>query len=707
MDSLEKIKERLIKLKKAINEYRYSYHVLDQDIVDPEVLDSLKKELFDLESKYPQLITPDSPTQRVAGKPLAEFKKIKHSQRMLSLNDAFSREDMEDWYTSIIKLLPGEYKLDFYCEQKFDGLAMSFVYKNGLFVEGSTRGDGYIGEDVTQNLKTIEAIPLKLNNKEATIKELRKIGLRHIAENLEKNWLEVIEIRGEVFLTKKEFKRINKERHLDNLPLYANPRNLVAGSIRQLDSQITAARKLDSYGYILVTDLGQTTHEEEHLIMKSLGFKTNPHNNLEHSLDGVYKFYEQLEKERESLEYEIDGSVINVNEIKFQKILGVVGKAPKWAIAYKFTPRQTTTIVEDITVQVGRTGIITPVAHLKPALVGGTIITRSTLHNKEEIKRLGLKIGDTVVITRAGDVIPKITKVLENLRTGKETNFIMPVRCPECQTPVILSTDNILTICPNKHCPARDRKRLYHFTSKAAFDIKGLGRKILDKLINTGIIEDAADIFTLSTDDLKSLPGFGELSSFNLINAITKKRSVTLEKFLVALSINHIGDQNAYLVADYLIKTAKSLKLPLKVPRDLWRISSHINQISWQTINAFGPKIGESLEDYFSHQENKELLEKLSSNGVSLILKPISHHLPWHNFTFVFTGTLKNLSREQAENEVKILGGKASGSVTSKTNYLVIGDNPGSKYAKAANLGVKILKEEEFIALLDKAKNLP
>ncbi|MFZ2414744.1 MAG: NAD-dependent DNA ligase LigA [Minisyncoccia bacterium] len=706
MDSLEKVKERLTKLRKAINEYRYSYHVLDQDLVDPEVLDSLKKELFDLEAQYPELITPDSPTQRVAGKPLAEFKKIKHSQRMLSLNDAFSQKDMEDWYASIIKLLPGEPTLDFYCEQKFDGLAMSFIYKKGLFIEGSTRGDGYVGEDVTQNLKTIEAIPLKLNDKETSVKELKKMGLGYIAENLEKTWPEIIEIRGEVFLAKKEFERINKERHLDNLPLYANPRNLVAGSIRQLDSQVTAARKLDSYGYILVTNLGQTTHEEEHLIMKSLGFKTNPHNSLKHGLEGVYTFYKQLEKERESLEYEIDGSVINVNEIKYQKILGVVGKAPKWAIAYKFAPRQATTIVEDITVQVGRTGVITPVAHLKPVLVGGTVITRSTLHNKEEIKRLDLKIGDTVIITRAGDVIPKITAVLKDLRTGKEKNFIMPVRCPECQTQVILSTDNILTICPNKACPARDRHRLYHFTSKAAFDIKGLGRKILDKLINTGLIEDAADIFTLSTDSLKSLPGLGDLSAFNLVDAITKKRNVTLEKFLVALSINHIGDQNAYLVADYLIKIAKSLDLSLKTPRDLWLIGSRIDQTSWQTINAFGPKIGESLEDYFSHKENKELLEKLSSNGVSLILKPISHHLPWHNFTFVFTGTLKNLSREQAENEVKILGGKASGSVTSKTNYLVIGDNPGSKYNKAQELNVKILKEDEFTSLLDKAKKL-
>lgn len=704
MDSLGCAKERITKLRRAIDEYRYSYHVLDKDIVAPEVLDSLKKELFDLETEYPELITPDSPTQRVAGKPLAEFKKIKHSLRMLSLNDAFSREDMETWYTSIIKLLPGETTLDFYCEQKFDGLAMSFVYKDGLFIEGSTRGDGYIGEDVTQNLKTIEAIPLRLNDEEKALKEMRRLGLKNIAQNLEKNWPEIIEIRGEVFLTKKEFERINHEREKNNLPLYANPRNLVAGSIRQLDPKVTAARKLDAYGYILVTDLGQRTHEEEHLIVKALGFKTNPHNILEYGLEGVYKFYEQLGKDRDTLDYEIDGSVINVNEIKFQKILGIVGKAPKWAIAYKFAPRQATTIVEDISTQVGRTGVITPVAHLKPVLVGGTVITRSTLHNKEEIKRLGLKIGDTVVVTRAGDVIPKITEVLLDLRSGQEQDFIMPTHCPECQTEVILSSDNILTICPNKHCPARDRNRLYHFTSKAAFDIKGLGKKILDKLVNAELIEDVDDIFTLSTDDFKSMSGFGDQSAFKLIDTITKKRKISLEKFLVSLSIDHIGEQNASLVADYLIKQAANLKISLKTPRNLWLVGTQIDADAWQTINAFGPKIGESLADYFSHIENQELLEKLSSNGITLTLGVINHHLVWHNITFVFTGSLEKMSRDQAENEVKILGGKASNSITAKTNYLIFGKDPGSKYAKAQSLGVKILSEKAFIELLDKVK---
>lgn len=704
MDSAGKVKERIAKLREAIEKYRYSYHVLDKDMVAPEVLDSLKKELFDLEALYPELITPDSPTQRVAGKPLAEFKKVKHSLPMLSLNDAFSREDMEAWYASIIKLLPGVNDLDFYCEQKFDGLAMSFIYRKGLFTEGSTRGDGYTGEDVTQNLKTIEAIPLRLHDKETAIIELKRLGLTKAVQKLEKDWPETIEIRGEVFLTKKEFLRLNKEREKENLPLYANPRNLVAGSIRQLDPKITAKRKLDAYGYILVTDLGQTTHEEEHLIMKALGFKTNPHNVLEHSLEGVYKFYEQLGKERDNLEYEIDGTVINVNEIKFQKILGVVGKAPRWAIAYKFAPRQASTIVEDISVQVGRTGVITPVAHLKPVLVGGTVITRSTLHNKEEIKRLGLKIGDTVIVTRAGDVIPKITEVLPDLRTGEEKDFVMPKECPECHTKVVLSTDNILTICPNKHCPARDRNRLYHFTSKAAFDIKGLGRKILDKLVDAGLVEDVDDIFTLSTDDLKSLPGFGDLSAFNLIDTITKKRVISLEKFLVSLSISHIGDQNAYLVADYLTKQAEWRKLTIKSPRDIWLVGTQIGAQEWQTINAFGPKIGESLADYFSHSENQELLEKLSSNGITLTLKTVSRHLAWHNVSFVFTGTLSQMNRDQAENEVKVLGGKVSGSVTAKTNYLVYGENPGSKYTKALNLGVPMLSERDFLELLAKVK---
>jgi len=409
MDKQE-VKNRIGRLRETINYHRHLYHVLDKQEISDSALDSLKKELFDLEQRYPDLITPDSPTQRVGGEPLKEFKKIKHQNRMLSFNDAFSKEDMEDWQERFMKLLTEDEKnkVNYYCELKIDGLAIELIYKDGFLQTGSTRGDGSVGEDITQNLKTVEAIPLKIDNRDDLI------------------------VRGEVFITKKEFERINKEQAAKGLPVYANPRNIAAGSVRQLDPKITFGRKLDSYAYELLTDLGQVTHEDKHKILKDLGFKTNKHNKFCKSLEEVLHFREYWIKQREKLDYEIDGVVVLINNNEIFEKLGVVGKAPRGGIAFKFPQAEATTKVLDITVQVGRTGAMTPVATLEPVQVTGITITRATLHNEDEIKRLGLKIGDTVIVGRAGDVIPDIIKVLPELRTGHEKTFKMPEVCPAC-----------------------------------------------------------------------------------------------------------------------------------------------------------------------------------------------------------------------------------------------------------------------------------
>ncbi|MGC8651286.1 MAG: NAD-dependent DNA ligase LigA, partial [Minisyncoccia bacterium] len=495
----EEAKKRIEVLRKEIEKYRYAYHVLDQSLISDEALDSLKKELFDLEQQYPELITPDSPTQRVGGEPLKFFKKVRHEIPMISLNDAFSEEDMKDWYERVIKLLKPEQikQIEFYCEHKFDGLAISLVYENGVFKVGSTRGNGQIGEDVTQNLKTVESIPLRLNDKDFIDKGLPKI----------------VEVRGEMLLTKEEFQKINQEQIDKGLPAYANPRNVAAGSIRQLNPKITASRHLVFYAYDLMTDFGETTHEEKHIILRKLGFKTHLDNQRVDSLEKVFKIHNDLYKKRETLPYEIDGLVVIINNNKIFEELGTVGKAPRGAIAYKFPSKEATTIVEGIIVQVGRTGVLTPVAILKPVSVGGTTITRSTLHNKEEIKRLGLKIGDTVIVNRAGDVIPQISKVLPHLRTGQEKIFVMPQKCPICHTNVIEDKGGIIVRCPNKNCPARSQEKLYHFVGKGAFEMKGIGPKIINRLLDEGLIQDASDLFDLKEGDIKVLERYGEKSS--------------------------------------------------------------------------------------------------------------------------------------------------------------------------------------------------
>ncbi|HAJ44579.1 TPA: NAD-dependent DNA ligase LigA, partial [Candidatus Azambacteria bacterium] len=698
-------KYRAEKLRGLLNKYSYEYHVLDRPSVSDAVYDSLNNELKEIEKAYPELIAPDSPTQRVGGKPLKKFVKVRHSERMLSFNDAFSREDMEDWNERNMKLLftrrslgvggPVGAKVDFYTELKLDGLAVSMIYENGVLKIGATRGDGMIGEDVTHNLKTIETIPLALLPKEEVFENLKKAKLHHVINHLKKLWPKIIEARGEVFLNTKDFEALNKDQEKKGLALYANPRNVAAGSIRQLDPKITAFRHLDSFAYILTTDMGQKTHEEEHLILKALGFKTNPNNKKVDGLEEVFKERDYWEKHRDKLPFEIDGIVVNVNSEEYQKRLGVVGKAPRGGIAYKFSAKEAETIVEDIIVQVGRTGVLTPVAILKPVLIGGVTISRATLHNEDEIKRLGLKIGDTVIVGRAGDVIPDIVKVLKELRTGREKEFHFPKEF--CGQKVVRSDGEAAhKVSYPEKCELVNRRRLYHFASKAVFNMNGVGPKIIDALLDNNLISDAADLFSLKEGDLLPLERFAEKSAQNVIASIQQSKAVNLYKFIFALGIKNVGEETAIDIGKNFIKNKT-----VKNPQDILDIAEKITLDDWQKISDIGPKVAESIFEYFNNKDNIAFLKKLDKLDIKIISPKIAAKTQkLKDKIFVLTGGLAILTREQAKDRIRELGGNVSSSVSVAVDFVVAGSDPGEKYDKAKKLGVKILTEKEFLKLI-------
>ncbi len=688
----QQAKQRIEKLKKVINHHRFLYHVLDKQEISIEALDSLKKELFDLEQKFPEFITFDSPTQRVGGKPLKKFEKIKHSFPMLSFNDAFSEKDLKDWLERISKLLSSEEikQIDFFCELKIDGLAIELIYQNNILKIGSTRGDGLIGEDVIQNLKTIESIPLKL----------RRLGL-----------CKALVVRGEVFISKKEFQKLNKEQFKKGLILFANPRNIAAGSIRQLDQKITASRGLDFFAYDLLTqafvkqkrsvekDVKRSlstffekinTHQEKHQVLKILGFKISPYSKYCRDLNEVFAFYQYCQRLREKIPYEIDGIVVIVNSNKIFEKLGVVGKTARGSIAFKFPLKQATTIIKDIKAQVGRTGAITPVALLKPVEIGGTIITRATLHNEDELKKLGVKIGDTVIVGRAGDVIPDVIRVLPELRIGKEEEFIFPKTCPSCLTKLKRSLEEVILRCENSNCFARQKKYFYYFVSRSAFDIDGLGPKIIDKLIDTGLISDPADLFRLKEGDLISLENFAEKSAQNLIEAIQARKKIAFFRFIYALGIRNVGEETARDLAEHF-ETLQNLK--------------KADSEGLEKITDIGLKTAESISNWFQQKNNVEFLEKLKKAGVEINEKPIRWLIEkdkkLEGKTFVLTGSLEIITREEAKEKIRLLGGKVSESVSKKTDYLVEGREPGfNKIKKTKKLGVKIIKEQEFLKII-------
>lgn len=682
----EEAKKRIEKLKKLIEKYRYSRHVLDKEIISIEVEDSLKKELFDLEQKYPEFITPDSPTQRVGGKVLEKFEKTKHPQPMISLNDAFSEKDMEDWLERISKLLTKEElsQLDFYCEPKLDGLAIELIYKKGIFSIGATRGDGIFGENVTENLKTIESVPLRLRETEEVINDLEKEGEREIAKFIKKNGLKEVCVRGEAIITKKNFELVNQEQKKLGQPLFANPRNLAAGSIRQLDPKITEKRKLDVSVYDLITDLGQKTHEQEHKVLHILGFKTNnKYSRYCKNLKEVIEFREYWLKHREKLPYEIDGIVVQVNNNEIFKKLGVVGKSPRGAIAFKFPLKQSTTKLINVKFQVGRTGTITPVAILEPVDVGGVTITRATLHNEDMIKKLGVKIGDTVVVGRAGDVIPEVVQTLPELRRGEEQEIKFPQNCPICGSELEKPKGQSLWRCKNPKCPAKERRYFYHFVK--SFDIVGLGPKIVDRLLDEGLIEDPADLFSLRKEDIATLERFGEKSADNLLNAIQSKKKITLSRFIFALGIKNVGEETAKDLADYFGSIEELAKASLE---------------KLQSIKEIGPVIAQSIFNFFKAKRNLDFIKKLKKVGIEIIEEKETKKQNLKGLTFVFTGGLKTLTREEAKRKVRERGGAVSESVSKKVNFVVVGKDPGSKLEKAKALGIKTISEKQFLSLL-------
>lgn len=685
----EEAKQRIEKLKKLIEKYRYSRHVLDKELVPIEVEDSLKKELFELEQKFPEFITPDSPTQRVGGKPLEKFEKFKHPVLMLSFNDAFSEKDLEDWLERISKLLTKEEKekIDFFCEPKLDGLAIELIYQNGIFTVGATRGDGIFGENVTQNLKTIESVPLRLRDPEEVAKELEKEGEKEIAEFIRKNGLKEVIVRGEAIITKKNFELVNEEQKKLGLPTFANPRNLASGSIRQLNPQVTAKRRLDVLIYDLVTFLGQKTHHQEHKILHSLGFKTNnKYCKYCKDLKEVIDFRNYWLTHREKLPYEIDGIVVQINDNEIFEKLGIVGKAPRGAIAFKFPLKQATTILKDVVFQVGRTGAVTPVAILEPVEVSGVIITRATLHNEDQIKKLGVKIGDTVVVGRAGDVIPEVVQALPELRTGKEKEIIFPRNCPVCNWSLIKPIGEAIWKCKNPKCPAKSKRFFYHFVK--VFDIVGLGQKIIDKLLETNLIEDPADLFTLKEGDLLPLERFAEKSAKNLVEAIQARKKISLAKFIWALGIPNVGEKTAEDLARYF-KSFDNFK------------KASLAQL--QAISGIGWVVANSIYKFLREEKNLKFIEKLKEVGIEIEEEKILFESQiLKGKIFAFTGTLESMTREEAKKRVKELGGEVTETISKRVNYLVVGKDPGSKLEKAQKLGVKIINEKEFLQLLKK-----
>lgn len=661
-------KIRIEKLKKEINHHRYLYHVLDKQEISEAALDSLKHELHALEQEYPEFITPDSPTQRIGGKPLDKFRKVVHKVRQWSFNDAFEEKEILDFDNRIRKVLLdlGENvpsALDYTAELKIDGLHVVLTYEKGYLKTGATRGDGRIGEDVTQNLRTIESIPLKLDREVSVI------------------------VEGEVFMAKDVFDSLNKERERNGEALFANPRNAAAGAIRQLDSRIAKERRLGCFIYDLsaAEDMAlPATQAEELEVLDSLGFRVNKNWKHLRSVREVFPFHKHWYEHKEKENYWIDGVVLKLNSRRWQELVGHTGKAPRWAIAYKFPAEQVTTVVEDITVQIGRTGALTPVAHLRPVIVAGSTVSRSTLHNQDEIERLDVRIGDTVIIQKAGDIIPEVVSVVKGLRTGKERKFQMPAKCPFCDVPIVRHPGEVAYYCASKSCFAVELRKLSHAASKKAFDIEGLGPNKIKQLVDEKLVSDLGDIFELKKGDLEILDRFGEKSADNLLQAIENSKHVPLSRFIYALGIRHVGEEMAITLARHF-STLDNLQ--------------RAGREELERVEDLGPAASESISEYFANKENRELINKLLKAGVS-VQKDGKTSDKLGGKSFVLTGSLERYSREEAKELIRKGGGELHSAVSKKTDYVIAGENPGSKLEKARELGVKVIGEAEFIKLV-------
>jgi DNA ligase (NAD+) len=659
----ERVKKRMRELVDLITYHDAKYYVEDNPEVSDYEYDMLVKELRDLEGKHPRLMLPDSPTQRVSGRPLDEFPQVEHKVAMLSLDNCYGEQELREFDARVRKWLKDE-PVEYVVELKIDGLGIALMYEEGALARGATRGDGRVGEDVTQNIKTIRSIPLRL----------KPDGLR------------TAEVRGEVYMPTEGLWKLNKEREKAGEPLFANPRNAAAGSIRQLDPKIAASRPLEAFFYTLSYTSGTMppTHSECLEIMRRSGLRVSPNTRMFSTIEKVLEHIASWESKREGLEYEIDGMVIKVNSIKQQSALGYTAKNPRWAIAYKYPPKQMTTKLADIRVQVGRTGTLTPVAVLEPVQIGGVTVTHATLHNEDEIKRKGLMIGDQVLVERAGEVIPQVVKPIVEKRTGAEREFRMPTVCPVCGSKAIREADEAARRCVNASCPAQVKERLGHFCSRDAMDLEGVGPSLVDQLVDKGLVRDAADLYQLQKGQLMQLEGFKDKSSQNVIDAIRQSVGREFERVLFGLGIRHVGKTTASDLAE-VFGSMDSL------------MNATVDELS--KTEGIGPVVASAVRDFFDNQRNRQLIERLKKAGLKMeAAKKASG--PLTGKVFLFTGELDSMSRSEAESKVQSLGGKVSGTVTKATDYVVAGRDPGSKIDKAKAMKKAILDEKSFLELL-------
>jgi DNA ligase (NAD+) len=694
----QEAEKRIKKLRKEIARLRSEYHEKNTPNVTDEVYDSLGRELKNLLNIYPEFFDPNSEENRIAGKPLDKFSKVNHKHRMLSLNDVFSYEELKDWEKRVRKLLALDssspssnrsdskrFDLEYFCEIKFDGLAISLIYENGSLVCGATRGDGLVGEDITENLKMINSIPI----------ELRRPGHPISKWASDVHFPKYLEVRGEALLSKKTLEKLNVQNKKEGKTLFANTRNAAAGSLRQLDPKLVQERNLDFVAYDMnlealppsggkASKLELKNHSDKHTLLRNLGFKVESLEAKCKNLGEVENFIEKFSKVRESFPFGTDGVVISVNDLKLQEVLGVVGKAPRGMVAFKYPAERATTTVKDILVNVGRTGVITPLAVFEPTLVAGSTVSKATLHNFDQIERLGIKIGDTVVIEKAGDVIPKVVEVLVRMRTGKEKKFKIPTFCPTCGGK-IEKKELVAYYCVNPKCPAKNERFIEHFIS--VFEIYEMGPKILRRFKDEGLITDAADIFILKKEDIAMLERFGEKSAENIVKEIENKKKISLSKFIWSLGILHVGEE-----------TARDLAVHFGT---LEKLISTARQDLAIEIENIGPVVSRSLYDYFQDKNNLSFIEKLEKNGVIVEdYKQKTSNQKLKGKIFVLTGTLSRMSREIAKEKILNLGGRVSSSVSSNVSFVVVGEEAGSKLEKAENLRLKILSEEEFLKML-------
>src|SRR5271168_4467278 len=661
------VEKKIEALREKIRHHEYLYYVVDDPEISDLEFDKLMRQLKDLEAGHPDLITPDSPTQRVGGKPREGFVKVPHSSPMLSLDNTYSEEELRAWERRVHEL-SGRTEVDYVCELKLDGMSLALIYEDGKLVRGITRGDGSVGEDVTLNIRTVRSVPLSIPKE-----KLKKAGM---PTNFE--------VRGELLMPTSSFKKINEERERDGLPTFANPRNFTAGTVRQLDSNITAQRRLDYFPYILLQN-GRTYfdhHSKTLAALDAAGFKVNPNHKLIRSMDEAWAFIERWEEKRDSLPYEIDGIVIKVDRTSLQDELGFTGKAPRWAIAYKYAARAGITKLENVRWQVGRTGKLTPVAELAPVLIGGTTVRNATLHNMDEIERLGVKIGDWVEVERGGDVIPKVTRVIEDKTHPRgDKTFHMPEKCPVCGTHVVRAEGEVDYRCVNANCPAKLRETILHFASRGVMNIDGMGDALVNQLTDRGLVKNVADIYKLTKENLLSLERMGDKSAQNVLDEIENSKKLPLERVIYGLGIRFVGERTAEFLAEHF-GSMEAL--------------TNASEEELQQVNEVGPRIAKSIIEFFAEPSNRKLVQSLGKAGVTFTGKKRERGTKLAGKTFVLTGTLANYSRDAAKKMIEDAGGKVTGSVSKKTDYVIAGADAGSKLDKANELGVSVINEKEM-----------